>query len=398
VLTDLKMPGLDGVALLARLKALEPELPVLLLTAHGTVSSAIEAMRHGAFDYLQKPVDNDVARAAVARALEHGRLARENRELRRRLLAELGLEGVIACSPPMKAVMELALRAARSTASVLVSGESGTGKEVVAKAIHVHSPRVGGPLEAINCKALSAGVLESELFGHERGAFTGADRARVGLFERAHGGTLFLDELGEVDGDFQGKLLRVLQEGMVRRVGGDVDHAVDVRIVAATNRDLAQQVDAGLFRGDLYYRLAVVPIHIPPLRDRPEDVLPLAQHFLERTAREQGRAVVGWTREVGQWLGAQRWPGNVRELRNTMERGVVLARGELVELADVQLGVANATPASGGSLQETMDRAAAARIRSALHEAEGKRVDAAAALGIDRTTLYRLMKRYGIGP
>src|SRR4029453_16256582 len=302
----------------------DPELPVIVVTAHATVATALRAVRLGgfgyveepfgkdgvpaaggrapalraarlgAFDYVEKPFDNDELRALVARALEHGRLSRENRYLRAELRTRRGEGAIVAESPARRAVPDLGRRAARSTATVLVTGESGTGKELVARAVHVQSDRVAAPFVAVNCRALAPGVLESELFGHERGAFTGADRARGGLFERAAGGTLFLDEIGEIDRDFQGKLLRALQERTVQRVGGDTERQVDVRAVAATNRDLRTEVAQGRFREDLYFPLAVIPIHIPPLRERRDEVLPLARHFLAKTNADLGRRVTGW--------------------------------------------------------------------------------------------------------
>jgi len=398
LLTDLKMPGMDGVALLKAAREAAPGLPVILVTAYASVSTAIAAMREGAFDYLPKPVDNDACRAAVARALEHSRLARENRFLRAQVEDARGLDGVVAESEAMRAVLDLARRAARSRATVLITGESGTGKEVIAKTIHLSSDRVGGPLVAVNCKAFASGVLESELFGHERGAFTGAERARPGVFERAHRGTLFLDEIGEVDPGFQAKLLRVLQDREVLRVGGATPRPVDARIVAATNRDLQAEVRSGAFREDLYFRLAVIPIHIPPLRERRADILPLARRFLARLASEMGRRIAGWTDEVEGWLSAHDWPGNVRELENTLERGVVLARGEVIELGDLLVGRVP-TLAAPLTLQAFLDQQAAARIREVLRETGGVRVEAARRLGVERTTLYRLMRKYGIeGP
>jgi transcriptional regulator with GAF, ATPase, and Fis domain len=302
----------------------------------------------------------------------------------------------------MREVLDLVRRAARSRSTVLVTGESGTGKELVARAVHYHSERVGRPFVAANCKAFAAGLLESELFGHERGAFTGAERARPGLFERADGGTLFLDEIGEVDLDFQGKLLRVLQERQMQRVGGNEERAVDVRVVAATNRDLRAEVAAGRFREDLYFRLAVIPIHLPPLRERREDVLPLARHFLAKANAELSRRIVGWTPEVEAFFLRHDWPGNTRELENAVERGVVLAREERIGLGDLLLDapagrVGPAEGGDGGSLEVFLDRAAADRIRSVLAEVGGVRAEAARRLGIDRTTLYRLMRKYGLG-
>lgn len=403
VLTDLKMPQIDGLELLRRALAVAPELPIILVTAHGTIATAIEAMKHGAFDYLQKPVDNDKCRATVQRALQHSALARENRYLRGQLEQKWGIAGVIAVSEEMQRVLELARRAAASSATVLLTGESGTGKEVVARLIHAHSKRVGGAFEAVNCKAFASGVLESELFGHERGAYTGADRARAGVFERADGGTLLLDEIGEIDGSFQAKLLRVLQEGEVQRVGGDRPRPVDVRVIAATRRDLAEDARSGAFRDDLYFRLAVIPIEVPPLRRRRDDIVPLARHFLTQANRAQGRRLAGWSPEVGDWLVEHSWPGNVRELENTIERGVVLARGEVVEMDDLLVtrpvtrdAHAGDSDAVSGPLNTFLERQAERRIRAALDTANGVRIDAANALGIERTTLYRLMRKYGI--
>ena len=400
LITDLRMPHLDGVQLLTKARELQAGLPVIVITAHGTMDAAIAAMKQGAFDFVTKPFDNDHCRALVSRALDVDRLKRQNRQLRTDSRVHAGLQAIVAVSDGMRAVLDLARRAAASRATVLIEGESGTGKEVVARAIHLNSDRVGEPFVAVNCKAFAAGVLESELFGHDKGAFTGAARVREGVFERAHRGTLLLDEIGEVETDFQAKLLRVLQEREVLRVGGSQPRAVDVRIVAATNRDLRVDVQEGRFREDLWYRLAVVPIRIPPLRERPADVLPLARTFFARACSEQGRPMEGWTDEVEAWLLAHSWPGNVRELENHIERGVVLARGDRIELSDVVMS-GSAGPgggvAVGRTLQEHLDRAAAERIQQALAEAGGVRQAAAAILGVERTTLYRLMKRYGIG-
>jgi transcriptional regulator with PAS, ATPase and Fis domain len=301
----------------------------------------------------------------------------------------------------MRDALDRARRAAKSPATVLVTGESGTGKELIARAVHYHSDRVGQPFVAVNCKSLAVGVLESELFGHERGAFTGAERAKSGLFEQASGGTLFLDEIGEVDTGFQAKLLRVLQERSVRRVGGDSAREVDVRVVAATNRDLRAAVASGRFREDLYFRLAVIPIHLLPLRERREDVLPLACHFLAKWNAELGRAVRGWSDEVEAWFGRHAWPGNARELENVIERGVVLTRGDLLVLDDLLIDAqdgAVVTPAeeNAAGLRSFLDGAAAERVRAVLAETGGRRVEAAARLGVDRTTLYRLMRKFGI--
>ena len=393
LLTDLRMPAMDGVELLKAARALVPGLPVILITAHATVQTAVEAMREGAFDYVKKPFENAECRALVKRALEMNRLARENRYLRAELMTRFSLDRVIAVSPGMQAALDLARRAARSMATVLVTGESGTGKEVVARAIHVHSDRVGGPFVAVNCKAFADGIVDAELFGHEKGAFTGAERARPGVFEQANGGTVFLDEIGEIGPDVQAKLLRVLQTRALRRVGAQRETQVDVRIVAATNRVLEDDVASGRFREDLYFRLAVIPIHIPPLRARPEDVLPLARMFLEGMCQAQGRRLKGWTPEVERWLASHPWPGNVRELENTIERGVVLAREDRVTLEDL---LVRAPQSAAAGLSDHLDRCAAEHIRATLRATGGVRVEAARRLGVDRTTLYRLMQKYGI--
>lgn len=393
LLTDLRMPQMDGVALLKAARAATPGLPVILITAHATVQTAVEAMREGAFDYVRKPFENAECRALVNRALEMNRLARENRYLRAELTARFSLDRVIAVSPGMQAALDLARRAARSMATVLVTGESGTGKEVVARAIHVHSDRLGGPFVAVNCKAFADGVVDSELFGHEKGAFTGADRARPGIFEQANGGTVFLDEIGEIGPDVQAKLLRVLQTRALRRVGAQRETAVDVRIVAATNRVLEDDVATGRFREDLFFRLAVIPIHIPPLRERPEDVLPLARMFFENMCQAQSRRLKGWTPAVERWLATHGWPGNVRELENTIERGVVLARDDRITLDDL---LVRAPQSAATGLSDHLDRAAADHIRATLRATGGVRVEAARRLGIDRTTLYRLMQKYAI--
>jgi len=394
VITDLKMPGMDGLELLDKLAEVAPGVPVIVLTAHGDVPSAVDAMQRGAFHFLTKPFDNDELRSLVARALELTGLRRENRALRGELQKRGGAE-LVAASAPMRELLMLVDRAARSTAAVLLYGETGTGKEVIARRLHLASDRALGPFVAVNSTAFSAGVLESELFGHERGAFTGASSARAGCFERADGGTLLLDEIGEISLEFQAKLLRVLQEGEVLRVGGDRPRQVDVRIVTATNRDLRRDVERGRFREDLFFRLAVIPVHVPPLRLRHDDVLLLADHFLGRHAKSTGRALY-FSDDARRALTQHAWPGNVRELENAVERAVVLARGDSIGPEDLLLVAEREAAAQAGSLQDALDRAAEERIRSTLKAAGGRRADAAVALGIERTTLYRLMKRLGI--
>ncbi len=397
VVTDWKMPQMDGIELLRQLHTQQPGLPVILLTAHGSVPSAVAAMREGAFDYVTKPFDNDELRAVVARALEMTRLERENRYLRQEIASRYAPESTVAESPRSKELLALLRRVAPSRSSVLIQGESGTGKELVARLLHYWSERVGQPFVAVNCKAFAEGVLESELFGHEKGAFTGATAARAGCFERAAGGTLFLDEIGETSPDFQAKLLRVLQDGELLRVGATQSRTVDVRLVAATNRVLRDEIAAGRFREDLFFRLNVIPIILAPLRERREDILPLARHFLDRHAADAGRRLQ-LTADAEQVLLAHAWPGNVRELENAIERAVVLARGEGITPEDLLLeqGLAVAAASGDVTLQEALDRAAAARIRAALESAKGQRAEAARILGIERTTLYRMMKRLGL--
>jgi DNA-binding NtrC family response regulator len=397
VVTDWKMAEMDGIELVRRIRARWPRLPVILVTAFGSVPSAVAAMREGAFDYVTKPFDNDELRAVVARALEIHRLERENRWLRQELGSRYSPENVVAESAKSRELLELVRRVAPSRATVLVQGESGSGKELIARLLHYWSDRVGRPFVAINCKAFAEGVLESELFGHERGAFTGAVAARAGCFERAHGGTLFLDEIGEISGEFQAKLLRVLQDGEVLRVGGSDPRRVDVRVVAATNRTLRDEVAQGRFREDLFFRLNVIPIAVPPLRERREDVLPLASRFLARFAAEAGRPL-RFGPEAEAALAAHAWPGNVRELENAVERAAVLARGEVIGPEDLLLepGRESGRAIQGGTLQEAIDRSTAERLRGALAECGDNRAEAARVLGIDRTTLYRLMKRLGI--
>ncbi|MEM8932348.1 MAG: sigma-54 dependent transcriptional regulator [Acidobacteriota bacterium] len=403
VVTDRRMPRMHGIELLDALRERDGELPVILVTAFGDVPSAVDAMRRGAFDYLTKPFDLDELRALVARALDLRRLTRENRRLRR-ALADERAGRLVAESAAMVDVLDWVDRAASSRATVLVTGESGTGKELVARRLHASSPRADGPFVAVNCAAFAVGVLESELFGHARGAFTGADSARRGCFERADGGTLLLDEIGEIDADFQAKLLRVLQEGEVQPVGSDEPVTVDTRVVAATRRDLRAAVDAGRFREDLYYRLNVLPVHLPPLRDRPDDIVPLTERILGRAKRHGGRSLA-LDPDAADALRAHPWPGNVRELENVLERAAVVARGNTLGVDDLLFDTPTPADADGsiaesddarqatGHLQDVLDHAASERIRSALDDHDGRRADAARALGIDRTTLFRWIKR-----
>ncbi len=398
VITDLKMPDIDGLEVLSRVRQGSDPPPVILITAHGTVANAVAAMRDGAFDYVTKPFDNDELRAIVGRAAEVHRLRKENRNLRKDVGERYAPSSIVAESPPMRELLEILQRVAPSKATVLVQGESGTGKELVARLLHYWSNRVGEPFVAVNCKAFAEGVLESELFGHSKGAFTGATADRRGCFERAAEGTLFLDEIGEVSPDFQAKLLRVLQDREVLPVGAEQPRPMRARVVAATNRDLRAEVSSGNFREDLFFRLNVIPVQIAPLRERPADILPLAEFFLASYCRAEGRDL-SFTGECIATLQQQRWSGNVRELENAIERAVVLATGTQIEAHDLMITPpASAQESSGGgvTLREHLDRETAGQVRQALAATNGNRGDAAEILGIERTTLYRLMRKHGI--
>jgi DNA-binding NtrC family response regulator len=398
VLSDVRMPGLSGVELVGQLRKLRPGTPVVLMTAFGSIDSAVEAMRTGAFDYLTKPFEPDAVILAVERALAHRALALENEQLRRAVDRSGSLGELIGKSPAMREIFALIKRIAHTRSSVLITGESGTGKEVVARAIHFHGDRSEKPFVPINCTAIPEGLLESELFGHVRGAFTGAHASKRGLFEKADGGTLFLDEIGDLGLGLQGKLLRVLQDREIRPVGGTQSVRVDVRIIAATNRDLEAEIAAGRFREDLFYRLNVIPIHIPPLRERPEDIPALAEAFLRR--HDDGRRCF-LSPEAMARLQAHTWRGNARELENVLERALALCDAETLGPDDVPLPGTAAQAAPSG---EDFLAAAAAR-RMTLHElgeryteqvlraTGGNKVQAARILGIDRKTLYRRAER-----
>jgi DNA-binding NtrC family response regulator len=399
VLTDLRMPGTDGLHLLQGVHAINPEIPVIVMTAFGTVASAVDAMKRGAADYLTKPIDLDELEVLIARTLERRALVSENRELRRQVETRYRLAGLETSNAKMAEAINLAARAATSRATILVRGESGTGKELMARAIHYASPRAKGPLVAVNAAALPETLLESELFGHERGAFTGADRERRGRFELADGGTLFLDEIGDLPRGTQVKLLRVLQEQAFERLGGTRTLKVDVRVLAATNRDLDQMARSGDFRDDLYYRLNVVSIDIPPLRERREDIPLLVDQFIRRFAAEGGTRVEAISREAMDLLLRYDYPGNVRELENLVHRACVLARGPVLTRADLPLHVAELASEGHQAPANFVDRVAEferALIVEALAAANGVQTRAARALGMSERHLRYKLRKYGL--
>jgi DNA-binding NtrC family response regulator len=400
VITDLKMPALSGSDLLRTVSGRYPGLPVIVLTGHGTIEDAVDAMRYGAFDFLTKPVNLDHLTLLVKRALENRELARKNLELEAEVEAQRRTSSIIGSSAEMKRIFDLIRRVAPTKASVLITGESGVGKELVADAIHNLSPRKDGPLIKVHCAALAESLLESELFGHEKGAFTGAVSRKRGRFELANEGTLFLDEIGEINQNVQIKILRVLQERRFERVGGEETVETDVRIMAATNRDLKTEIAEGRFREDLYYRLNVVNIHVPPLRERRDDIPLLAMAFLKEFSQENGKRIEGFEPKARSALYAYTWPGNVRELRNCIESAVVMARGGLVGVEDLPPSVRSSDEErdirvpSGSSLAE----AEKILIRETLAAQSGNKSRTAEILGIGRKTLYQKIEEYGLEP
>ncbi len=337
VITDYKMPGIDGLELLRRIRMINDQVAVIMITAYGTVEGAVEAMRLGAYDYIQKPFQLEELELKAERALEHRRLITRLMLADRRELVHR-FDNIVGESPAMRRIFDVIAKVAPSNATVLILGETGTGKELIAEAIHRNSNRKDGPFVKVNCAALPENLLESELFGHERGAFTGADRQRIGRFELANEGTLFLDEIGTMSLATQAKVLRVLQEREFERLGGTRTIRSDVRLIAATNRDLEEAIEAGEFREDLYYRLNVVTIRMPPLRERKEDIIPLATTFLERFARDMKKPMRGFSPAALRLLTRYNWPGNIRELENTIERAVLMADGEIIEPKDIAIG------------------------------------------------------------
>jgi len=396
LVTDLRMPGFDGIELLRRAREVDPSLIVVLMTAHADVETAVRAMKEGAEHYLTKPVQIDELVVVLRRALDRRTLHQEATELRARLKDRLRIDNIIGSSPAMHEVFDVVEQVAPTKASVLITGESGTGKELIAQAIHENSPRAHAPFVKLHCAALAETLLESELFGHEKGSFTGAAGRREGRFKQAEGGTLFLDEIGEVSGAVQVKLLRFLQERTFERVGGNDTLKVDVRIIAATNRDLAAEVAAGKFREDLYYRLNVVNIEMPPLRARPSDLLPLTTHFLARFAKDNGKHIDGLTEDAVERITAYRWPGNVRELENVIERAVVLCDGPKLSSKYLPAGVGavpRGTIRIPGSTMGEIERHA---IMTTLEACGGRTAQAAQMLDISVRKIQYKLHEYGV--
>jgi len=402
VLSDLKMPGMSGLDVLKAARRVNPRVDFVLLTAHGTIETAVEAIREGAYDFLLKPVDPDALERVVARLLEKQALAREVDALRLRLKERVSIDGVVAESKRMRDVLALVSRAAQSNATILLAGESGTGKELVANVVHQQSPRRDGPFVPVNCAAIPESLLEAELFGHLKGAFTGADRDREGLFETASGGTLFLDEIGEMGASLQAKLLRVLQERTVRRVGGREPVPVDVRVIAATNRDLQKDVREGRFREDLFYRVNVFQVVLPPLRERREDLPALVEHILERQAKDEGLSPKTLSREAFDVLVGYPFPGNVRELENVLLRASVVSTGSAIGVGDLPPAVTappeSALPSEplGKDLDDYLSDVEARLIRAALARNGWVQTRAARDLGLHEKVLRYRMKKLGI--
>ena len=400
LVTDLKMPGIDGMALLRRATSLPAPPVCIMMTAYGSIENAVEAMQAGAYHYLTKPnINLDELELVIQRGLDGRRIESENVSLRAQLDKKFGLENIIGASPAMQQVFEVVQQVAPTRATVLIRGETGTGKELIAHAIHNLSPRKNGPFIAVHAAALTSTLLESELFGHEKGAFTGAVERRIGRFELADGGTLFLDEVGEIEPAMQVKILRVLEERAFERVGGQKTISVDVRLIAATNKDLKKLVNEGKFRDDLFYRLSVVAVSLPPLRERREDIPLLVNAFLGQCSRENNKPVREMTPEALNVLMAYDWPGNVRELRNTIEQMVVLARAERLTLRDVPAAIrggADLTKISVVRTGMTVEEAERQLIVQALKETGGNRTRAAEKIGISRRTLHRKLKKYGL--
>ena len=405
VLTDVRMARMDGIHALKGILEYNPALPVVLMTAYSSVETAVEALRLGAYDYLVKPLDFEALKHTLEKAIEHSRLSVENRELRRQLTDAATRPGILGRSQAVKDMLQIISTVAPTEATVLITGESGTGKELVARALHEGSARADKPLVTVNCAALAENLLESELFGHEKGSFTGAERRREGRFVQANGGTLFLDEIGEMPMQLQAKLLRALQQGEVQRVGSDSPITVNVRVLAATNRDLRREAAEKRFREDLYFRLNVISIEVPPLRKRGEDIPLLAAHFLQRFAGRNRKSIKGFAPQALDSMLRYPWPGNVRELENAVERAVILCNGDLITGRELPANVidapllAEAAPVPEGDVSlaglslDTVERRA---IEETLRQTGDNKSEAARRLGITRATLHNKLRKYGL--
>ncbi len=408
VLTDMRMPGMGGLEFLKAIKKYNKDLPVIMITAFGEVEKAVVAMKAGAYNYLAKPFNNEELLVNIRKAIEHYSLLRENLRLRGEAKIRYGFASIVGKNSRMQEIYQLIEKVAPTTASVLVTGESGTGKELVARAIHINSPREKAPFISVNCAALPETLLESELFGHERGAFTGATSLRKGRFELADNGTLFLDEIGDIPLSLQAKLLRVLQERNFERVGGVKPIKVDVRIITATNRDLKDEVDKGTFREDLYYRFNVLHIHLPPLRERPDDIPMLTEHFISKFAKLLNRPKLKISGDALRYLTGLPWEGNVRELENTIERAAILCSDEVVQVGDVHPGIVNDKETANWSpdgdfekflpsnlpLPEILNGVEEQLVKRALEDANNVQARAAESLGITKSLLQYKMKKF----
>jgi two-component system response regulator HydG len=405
ILMDIRMINVSGLEALAEIKAYNPAIPIIIMTAYSSVETAVEALKKGAYDYLTKPLDFDELRLSMERAMDHSQLKEENRLLRESLSSHFDRGNIIGRSSGMLKLLETVAQVATSEATILITGESGTGKELIAGAIHFNSPRKDRPFIKMNCAAVTETLLESELFGHEKGAFTGAHRRKEGRFYQADGGSLFLDEVGEMSLAMQVKLLRVLQEMEITRVGGEEVIDVDVRVIAATNKDLIQEIETGRFREDLYYRLNVINLSVPPLRDRKEDIPLLAQDFITVFAEKNQKQIKGLTPQAMDRLLKYQWPGNVRELMNTIERAIILSMSEYLDEQDIQLVTEGEMPRSDevpsgyeNSSNLPLDEVEKATILNTLESTGGNKSEAARRLGITRKTLHKKLKKYGMMP
>jgi two-component system response regulator HydG len=404
ILMDIRMVNVSGIEALKEIRVINPAIPVIIMTAYSSVETAVDALKNGAYDYLTKPLDFDELKITILRAMDHTQLKEENRLLKESVGSQFDRGNIIGRSQVMVKLLETVAQVAPSEATVLISGDSGTGKEMIAGAIHYNSPREEAPFIKINCAAITETLLESELFGHEKGAFTGAHRKKEGKFRLAHGGSIFLDEISEMPMSMQVKLLRVLQEREITRVGGEEVIKVDVRVIAASNKDLLQEIENGRFREDLYYRLNVVELKMPPLRERKEDIPLLAQHFLKTFSEKNNKAIKGFTPKAMDGLIKYDWPGNVRELMNAVERCVVLSMDDYIDEANLPFFPAKETgedtgmAAAGMAGDLPLEEVEKVTILNTLESSEGNKSEAARRLGITRKTLHKKLKKYGVMP